>query len=207
MTTETIAAAAPAAGNTPSTVAAPAVAATTPAVAPAADSTAAPAAAAQATTPPEAPKPVPKAPEKYSFKAEGIDPGIQTKFESLARELDLSQEDAAKLIDQIAPEMTKAQEARMTAARTGWIEAAKVDKEFGGDKLQENMAVAKKALETFGTPELTKLLNDSGLGNHPEIIRAFFRAGQKITSGSFVPSGQGSSQASSAGSKLYPSMK
>lgn len=211
-----IAAPAAPAGNTPSTesAAAPAAPATpAPSAAPAEATPAAPAAAvvpAAAPTTPETPAaPVPKAPEKYDFKsADGkVDPTVLTKFEGLARELNLTQDQAAKFIDQIAPEVSKAQQAQLDAARTGWEEASKTDKEFGGEKLQENMAIAKKALESFGSPELTKLLNESGLGNHPEIIRAFYRAGKQITSGSFVPSGQGASPATNAGSKLYPSMK
>jgi Spy/CpxP family protein refolding chaperone len=211
VTTETTTAAAP--SGTPTST--DSAATTTASAAPAADATtttAAPAAvvAAAAPTTTEAPAtPQVKAPAAYDFKtADGkVDSSVLSKFEGLARELDLTQEQAAKMIDQIAPEMSKAQQARLETARTGWMEASKTDKEFGGEKLQENMAIAKKALETFGSPELTKLLNESGLGNHPEIIRAFYRAGQKISSGNFVPSGQGASQAASAGSKLYPTMK
>ena len=211
-----IAAPAAPAGNTPSTesTAAPAAPVTpAPSAAPADATTAAAAAAtvpAAAPPAPEAPQaPAAKAPDKYDFKsADGkVDPTVLTKFEGLARELDLTQEQAAKLIDQLHPEASKAQQTQLEAARTGWMEASKVDKEFGGDKLQENMAIAKKALESFGSPELTKLLNESGLGNHPEIIRAFYRAGKQITSGNFVPSGQGASAAKDPGSKLYPSMK
>ena len=90
---------------------------------------------------------------------------------------------------------------------TEWTDAAKTDKEFGGDKLNENLAVAKKALETFGTPELTKLLNDTGLGNNPEVIRMLFRAGTKISQGSFVQGSQApQSQNANAANKLYPDM-
>ncbi|MDY7579358.1 protease [Herbaspirillum sp. RTI4] len=209
MTTETTAAPA---GNTPSTeaVAAPAtaIAAATPADAtPAAPAAIVPAEAPTASEEPQAP--APKAPEKYDFKTvDGkVDTSVLTKFESVARELDLTQDQAAKLIDTLAPQVAQAQKARQDAQVSAWADAAKADKEIGGDKLNENLAIAKKALDTFGTPELTKMLNDSGMGNHPEIIRAFLRAGQKISPGNFVPSGQGTSQTSNASSKLYPSMK
>lgn len=204
MTTET---AAPA-GDTPSTDSTAPVAAATPSASEApASATIVPSEAPVAEDAPQTP--APKAPEQYDFKAADgkVDPAVLTKFEDIARELDMTQEQAAKLIDQLLPEMATAQKGRQSAQIAAWGDAAKTDKEFGGDKLSENMAIAKKALEAFGTPELTKMLNDSGLGNHPEIIRAFFRAGQKISSGSFVPSGQGTSQAASASSKLYPSMK
>ena len=161
---------------------------------------------AAAEAPPAA---APQAPEKYDFKtADGkVDPAVLTKFEGLARELNMTQEQASKFIDQIAPEMATAQKARHETQVGAWADATKSDKELGGDKLGENMAVAQKALAAFGTPELTKMLNESGLGNHPEIIRAFYRAGLKISPSNFVPAGNGTSQAASASSKLYPTMK
>jgi hypothetical protein len=33
-----------------------------------------------------------------------------------------------------------------------------------------------EAVQKFGSPELTKLLNDSGMGNSPLLIQAFARA-------------------------------
>jgi len=197
--------AAPATGTQPST-AAPA----------AADTTTAPASAAPATVPAAAPTTAeapqtnaPTAPEAYDFKsAEGkVQPAVLAKFEGIARELGLSQEAAVKLIDSVSPAMQEAANAQRQHTIAAWENAAKADPEFGGDKLGENMATAKKALDKFGSPELTKMLNDTGLGNHPELIRAFFRAGQQISSGSFVPSGQGQSKSGDAGSKLYPTMK
>ena len=45
-----------------------------------------------------------------------------------------------------------------------WTESVKTDKEIGGDKLAENLSVARKALDTFGTPELRDVLNATASG-------------------------------------------
>ena len=74
--------------------------------------------------------------------------------------------------------------------RASWSESSRTDKEFGGDKLNENLAVAQKAMNAFGTPELRAVLNKTGLGNHPELIRAFVRAGKAISEDTFVPGGK-----------------
>lgn len=203
--------------NTPSTgaeapattpVAAPVAAA--PVVAPVVtDAPAAPADAAKAADAP-ADKPAPVVPEKYELKApEGqtLNSDVMTKFEEAAREAGMSNEAAQKLVDKMAPQMQAAQQAQFDALRTQWQTESKSDKEFGGDKFDANMAVAKKALDAFGTPALTNLLNESGLGNHPEIIRAFFKAGQKISAGSFVPAGNNGNAAPTDYAKaLYPTM-
>lgn len=131
----------------------------------------------------------PVVPEKYEFKApEGreFDSETITAYSEVARELGLSQEAAQKLLDRMGPQMAQRQEAQIQAVRNEWTKAATSDKEFGGQGLAENLSVAKKALDAFGTPELRDLLNTSGLGNHPEVIRLFFRAGKAISEDRFV---------------------
>ena len=48
------------------------------------------------------------------------------------------------------------------------------------------------ALKAFATPELRELLQKSGLGNHPEIIRFMYRAGKAISTDDYVGASQGS---------------
>jgi len=152
-----------------------------------------------------------RAPEKYEFKApEGVklDDAVIGEFESVARELGLSQDAAQKLVEKIAPKMaerTAAQQAEAFAAfRADLVNQVKTDKELGGEKLAENLAVAKKALDNLGTPALRMLLEQSGLGDHPEIIRMFHKAGKAISEDGFVPGGkQPGAGEQNAATKLY----
>ena len=134
------------------------------------------------------------APEKYEFSApEGTayNENVVTAFSEAARELDLNQESAQKILEKIAPALHDRQMQQIEETQNGWAQASKSDAEFGGDKLNENLAVAKKAIDKFGTPELSQLLNDSKLGNHPEIIRLMVRVGKLISEDTFVGSTQG----------------
>jgi hypothetical protein len=150
----------------------------------------------------------PQAPEKYEFKApEGVqlDDTTMEKFSEVAKELNMPQEAAQKMLETMGPLMAQRQAEMIETVKTDWGNQSKADKEFGGQKLTENLAVAEKALKAFGTPELRELLNQSGLGNHPEIIRAFYRAGKSISVDSFVPGGVGGPAGSKDMSKaLYP---
>jgi hypothetical protein len=140
----------------------------------------APPAAEEAKAPAEAPK----APEAYEFKApEGrvFDSEVMASYSQVAKELNLSQESAQRLLDAVGPKMAERQMAMIEATRNGWADNSKSDREFGGEKLSENLGVAKKALDAFGTTELRTLLNETGLGNHPELIRFMFRAGKAIS--------------------------
>ena len=132
------------------------------------------------------------APEKYEFKAaEGrqFDNEVIASFSDIARELNLSQDGAQKMLDQVGSKLAERQMQRLSEMVQGWAATSQTDKEFGGEKLNENLSVAKKALDAFGTPQLRTLLNESGLGNHPELIRFFYRAGKSISEDQYVVTG------------------
>lgn len=102
----------------------------------------------------------------------------------LFQEAGLSQEMAQKFVDfysGIRAGETQAQESAIADQISSWGEQAKADTEFGGEKFDENIAQALRALDKFGTPELRKVLDETGLGNHPEVIRLAFRVGATVT--------------------------
>jgi hypothetical protein len=162
----------------------------------------APATDAEATEAPAEDKPT--APETYEFKApEGrvFDSEVIAEYSKVAKELNLSQEAAQRVLDAVGPKLAERQAAQIEAVRTGWADSSKADKEFGGERLSENLSVAKKALDAFGTAELRSLLNESGLGNHPEVIRFMFRAGKAISEDSMVTGTRG--EAKPAGPRSF----
>ena len=152
------------------------------------------------------------APEKYEFKpVEGgeLDSAIVDTFAEAARELNLTQEAAQKLVDRMAPKMVQRQLEKHVEIRGQWADDSRSDKEFGGDKLAANLAIARKPLDMFGTPQLRELLNTSGLGDHPEVIRLLYRFGRAVSEDGYVGQSQGAARTtsrdfSSAASALYP---
>lgn len=150
------------------------------------------------------------APEKYTFtapKGAEYDAGILDAFTGAAKEANLAQDAAQKLIDKMAPAIAARQDDQIKAVHQGWQEASNADKEFGGDKLKENLGVARKALDNFGTPELRTLLEETGMGNHPEVIRLLYRAGKAISEDKFVGGNTGGKAGVDATNVLYPTMK
>lgn len=150
-------------------------------------------------------------PEKYEFKQpDGVSMDTEAlgEFEGLAKELKLSQEEAQKVTDigaKLAQKWGAKQADAIQQAAAEWAATATADKEYGGEKLTESLTVAKKALDAFGTPELRTLLNDSRLGNHPEVIRFMVRAGKAISEDRMVTGGAGPSKAGTDTAKaLYP---
>ena len=137
------------------------------------------------------------APDEYEFNnkvadaPEELDPEVLTAFGEVAKELDLPQEAAQKVLDKVAPVMQARQAQQVENAKTEWAENSQSDKEFGGENLNANLEIAKSALNAFGTDPLKQLLSESGLGNHPEVIRFMYRAGKAISEDSYVGNSQG----------------
>lgn len=124
------------------------------------------------------------APEAYEFEAVGgveVDSAVAEAFAGVARELDLSQVAAQKVLNKVVPTLQARQVDQIRAVQEQWTADARADKEFGGDALKANLALGAKAVDRFGTPELKDLLEKTGLGNHPEVIRAFVRVGKAIS--------------------------
>lgn len=149
----------------------------------------------------------PEVPESYDLKMpEGVelDKAAADEFTAIAKELKLSAEGAQKLAD-VGAKMAQRQAEAHANLVESWVEQVKTDKEIGGDKLNENLAVARKAVDAFGTPELKDFLNATGLGNHPALIKAFYKAGKAISEDAFVK-GTTKGPETDMAKKMYPTM-
>ena len=137
------------------------------------------------------------APDKYEFNSkvadapEELDPEVLTAFGEVAKELDLPQEAAQKVLDKVAPVIQAKQAKAVEQARADWATESQSDEEFGGENLEANLEIAKTSLKEFGTDALKSLLQESGLGNHPEVIRFMYRAGKAISEDGYVGNSQG----------------
>lgn len=151
------------------------------------------------------------APEKYAdFKApEGatLAPELVTEVGALAKELNLSQDKAQKVVElasKLASQGATAVTAEIKTVNDGWIAATKADAEFGGAKLAESLATAKAAMEATCTPQLRMLLDKSGLGNNAEVIRHFLKIAPAFAQDKHVTGGKNPGGDRSAAKVLYP---
>jgi len=197
VTTDAPAVPADAASAAAPTANAPASQSAAPATPPTDSSTAAPAngqpeAGKEASTdgaakPGDKPADAPAIPEKYEFKLPEdikLEGAALEELSGLAKELGLTQEQAQKVADLGAKQAQTLASQYVEQHKTTvneWATQTKTDKEIGGEALEANLGAAKKALDQFGSPELKKLLNESGLGNHPEVVRMFVKAGKAIS--------------------------
>jgi len=118
-----------------------------------------------------------------------VDKEMLNRFAPLAKELGLNQAAAQKLIDLYSAQMgglQSRQQAAVQEARKEWVGKAMNDPEYGGARLEANLKQANQALKQVATDEFMGLLEQTGLGDHPEVIRVFYRLSKMIGEDSLV---------------------
>lgn len=127
------------------------------------------------------------APEEYAdfTLPEGMEmnQALLDAAQPLFKESGLSQIQAQKFIDMHSAQVqadSKASSDSYNQTVKDWVEEGKNDAEYGGDKYDENVGLANRAVDKFGTPKLVEVLKQTGLGNHPEFVRLFTRIGKLI---------------------------
>lgn len=157
-------------------------------------------------------KPASAVPEKYELTYDkAFTDADKAELETMARELGLTNEAAQKLAEKALAgrsSATAAAQKALEAQADKWAADSLADKELGnGDKatLKANLAIAVKARDAFGSKDLIDLLNTTGYGNHPAVIRHFLSLGKAVSEDSFVPAGSGAkSMNTDPASVLYP---
>ncbi len=153
------------------------------------------------------------APEKYEFKAaEGVtlDADLVTELSTVAKELNLPQEQAqkfadlgGKLVEKTAKGIQEAQTKSWAEARTKWVTEIKTDKELGGSNFSQSREMALRAVRFAGVPELKQVF-DSGWGDHPALFKAFVKFGKALGEDRMIDADVNAGSKSAA-QVLYPS--
>ena len=131
----------------------------------------------------------------------------QTAFLETARALDLSVQQAQQLVDleaRLARENAQEQNRRQQEQVRQWGEQLK---QFYGPQWEEAVSLAVRAADTFGGPELRALLEDTGLGNHPVIVRTFNEIGKRISEDFSAGGSESSGADKTFAEAMYGTMK
>jgi len=170
-----------------------------------------------ATPAPSVPPPISLTPERYDLTLEGfgIDPSLVQNADPVLREIGLSNDAANKLLPVARDIMARTQESLVrqiedaaAVQKKTWYDAFVSDPEIGGARRGETEHFAAKALDALGYAQghpFREALNNSGFGNHPDMIRAFRRLGELVgEDGGFVRPTTASSRNRPVWERLYP---
>lgn len=165
--------------------------------------------AGQEGTPPAPPATLSlKLPEKAVLDAQALE-----RMTAKATTLGLSQELGQQVLEHVNAEVAsfqQKQEADAAKMRTEtWVQQAQADPEIGGAKFNETVQLSAQARKKFFTPEFDQMLETTGLGNHPEFIRAWSRVGRAMAESTLVqPQGEPPPPPpKTLAQRMYPNMK
>lgn len=166
-------------------------------------------------------EPAPEAvviPEAYELTApEGmnLDAELLAEATPVFKEIGLSNEAANKIMPfagKLVEKTAAAIEAKMVegaaAQRKAWLDDAKAAEDIGGSKWDATLHTAAKGLDALGYKEgsdFRKLLTETGLGNHPDMIRIAAKLGALVgEDGAFVTADAGAKVDVPLEKRLYP---
>lgn len=146
----------------------------------------------------------PKAPAKYALTlpAGGLmDADDLPALEKIARENDMSQEEAQAYLDEMG--------VSLKAQSEGYLAKLKADPDYGGDKLAESQRLANAFIDRLRPAgharrdSFLKFLNRGGAANHPEVVALLADAGKLMDEDGHVQGAGARSGAVDTATKMY----
>jgi hypothetical protein len=137
----------------------------------------------------------------------------------LFKELGLSNEGAGKLVaayaetvlPRVAQQVMDGVNADVAAQQKAWADetraavTANEENGFAGKPLREVQSIAAKAIDKLAGPEFRGFLDETGMGNHPAMMRLLFNAGRAISEDMSFERGGGQPKPLTREEKFYGS--
>lgn len=127
---------------------------------------------------------------KLSLSKESrLDQEYVAKVEEFAKENKLSNESAQALInqqDEILSKMVQDSIDSQDQQIEDWRQEVINDPNLGGDNLKKTSENAKRVIEKFGGPEIIELLDDTGYGNNPHVVKLLATIGEQMGEDSLI---------------------
>jgi len=118
-----------------------------------------------------------------------LDPSTLEAMKSFAIEHKLSKEAAQAVLsnqEKFLEHIQKTESEQQDLELQAWRDSVVNDKVLGGANLAKTAENARKVVTRFGNQEFIKLLNETGYGDHPEMVRFLSQVGAMMSDDSIV---------------------
>lgn len=125
------------------------------------------------------------------------------------KEIGLTQEQAQSLVDLDVKNKQAEHDETLAAwnkTMDDWRAESAADKEFGGTKLDESVVLAKKGRDAFGSAEFIQMLDVTGVGNHPEMVRFLVKLGKAVSEDVILQGSGAAPKSKDAAQIMFPNM-
>jgi len=140
-------------------------------------------------------------PEEKTGYELNLDTAVNEEFvdwyKDKAFDLGLTQKQASKFANsymELEKEQMEVRTNQQKSMQQDWVASIKAEY---GDNFDSKLGSAKRALTQFGGDDLTNYLNETGLGDHPAMVKAFANIGEQMGEGKYVDANSSASFGSS----------
>lgn len=116
--------------------------------------------------------------------------GVTEELTAIAKANGWSAETAQQVFE-LGDKMMQQQQAAFVETVKGWQSELRADKDIGGDKLNESLATAKRALEAYAEPAFVDFMRESGFLDNPGLVRMLVKVGKSVSEGRVVTPSNG----------------
>lgn len=147
---------------------------------------------------------MPAVPEKYDYEIpDSWDEAYKEQVESIAKAHKLTNEQMQAFALHAKKEHERFMQARQDNMDK-WAKELKQDPDFAGENFQVSVQYAVKGLAHIDPKgELAQVLEQSGYGSHPAVVRAMYKIGKMLDNNSIVKGGTRSAGEVPLWDKLY----
>ena len=134
----------------------------------------------------------PNAPDGYDFDlGDGEQSDEVADFKNVAHQLGLTNDQARNILgiyNQINESQVADEDAQFEQMNVEYLQD--IQNEWG-DSFNKNAELARRAFTDFASEELMDVLRETGLSNHPEMLKTFARIGQVLSEDNVLPGTRG----------------
>lgn len=138
-------------------------------------------------------------------------PEQSARFMEVLADSKLSHQDRAQaLVDlqgQVLEQAAQKIAAQWTAQQQAWQDEVKADPAFAGDKLAPALGQISRLIDAHGTEELRTAMDQTGMGNHPAMIRFLHKLSGFLTEGGALPGGNAPAQEKTQAQRIFTTMQ
>ena len=112
-------------------------------------------------------------------------------FKNVAHQLGLTNDQAKTMLgiyNQISENDLAEEQEQFEQMNVEYLQ--NIQKEWGDD-FNKNSELARRAFQNFASEELMDVMKETGLSNHPEVLKTFARIGQVLSEDSILPGTRG----------------
>lgn len=139
-----------------------------------------------------------------------VDPALMSEFQTLALTVKLPPSVAQKMADVFTSAVTKQNEANLAAfteVQSRWVSEVNRMPEFTGEAAKaQSLAAIGRVLDEFGSQEVRSIMEQTGAGNNPAVVKMFLQLSSALNEGRTTPQGRppNSRQPRTPGQIMFP---